>query len=327
MSSYYFARPSKSHPHRSRPRPTIHATGLAESEELAKLDITRYLDFRTDRTAHIGEGSYGDVYKGMLSRKDHTGRVHQTPVAIKILRCTPASREKIEERIRREIITWRTVSRHANVADFLGIHKMPGRPPSLVSRFVRNSDFLGYISRHPDQKLPKAKDIARGLDHLHGSGVIHGDLKVDNVLVSDSGDAQITDFGISVIPEIQGFTTLVPRNLRYSAPELSPIEFREESSAINPTRESDIFSLGILFLQLFHGAASSIPYNHIPYNPRDPSEINLHRHVHRGERPLRHGYNFISDSRWALIEWCWAPDPHVRPRIETVREIMRSHGF
>jgi len=322
MSNYYFAK--QPYPPRSRARPTIRETGLAD--ELARLDITNHVDFSTgNRAAHIGEGSYGDVYKGTFSHRDHTGHVHQIPVAIKILRCTPIFRPKIEERIRREIITWIRVSQHANVAEFLGIHKIPGHPPSLVSRFVRNNDFLGYISRYPDQKLPKARDVARGLDHLHRNSVIHGDLKVDNILISDSGDAQITDFGISVIPEIQGFTTVIPRNLRYSAPELSPID--EQSSIVNPTRESDIFSLGILFLQLFHGEAKSIPYNHIPYNRHDPSEITLHRHIHRGERPFRDHYNRMANSRWALIEWCWAADPRSRPRIETVRETLRSHGF
>lgn len=167
----------------------------------------------------------------------------------------------------------------------------------------------------------------------------------DNILIADTGDAQITDFGISVIPEFQGFTTVVPRNIRFAAPELSPItELPAGTSVINPTAASDIFSLGILFLQvclpleyancsadafsqLFHGAVTSIPYNHVPPSNRDPSEIHLLQLIHRGVRPLRENYNFIPNSRWALIEWCWASRPHSRPNITDVREAMRSRGF
>lgn len=66
-------------------------------------------------------------------------------------------------------------------------------------------------------------------------------------MVSDNGRAQIADFGVSAIPELEGFTTALDRNVRQSAPELFPLG---ESPPIKPTKESDIFSLGILFLQV-----------------------------------------------------------------------------
>ena len=71
----------------------------------------------------------------------------------------------------------------------------------------------------------------------------------ENVLVSDDGVAQINDFDMSRILETQGFTTKILRNIRFNAPELMPIT--EETCDILPTFQSDIFSLGILFLQVF----------------------------------------------------------------------------
>ena len=71
----------------------------------------------------------------------------------------------------------------------------------------------------------------------------------DNVLLSDQGVAQINDFGMSAILDTSGFTTKILRNVRFNAPELMPIS--EEASNVLPTFKSDIFSLGILFLQVF----------------------------------------------------------------------------
>jgi serine/threonine protein kinase len=71
----------------------------------------------------------------------------------------------------------------------------------------------------------------------------------DNVLVSDDGVALINDFGMSRILNVRGFTTRILRNIRFNAPELMPIS--EQPTDIHPTFESDIFSLGMLFLQVF----------------------------------------------------------------------------
>src|ERR1700685_1538815 len=71
----------------------------------------------------------------------------------------------------------------------------------------------------------------------------------DNILISDQGVAQITDFDIARILGVQGYTTLTFRNVRYAAPELRPltdVDMRE----VRPTAESDIFSLAILLLQV-----------------------------------------------------------------------------
>lgn len=162
--------------------------------------------------------------------------------------------------------------------------------------------------------------MARGIDHLHGNSVIHGDIKPENVMISDDGRAQIVDFGVAVIPNIAGFTTVVDWNARYTAPQLLPID---GSDAPKPTKESDIFSLGILFLQLFDGRADCLPYNQYPLNnPRDPHNIKLIKAIHAGERPRREAYNFNyqgQGDRWRLIEACWAAHPRARLTIQQVR--------
>jgi len=230
----------------------------------------------------------------------------------------------IEKRLDREIATWRGL-KHPNVSEFLGIAYMnPDLPPGLVSRWVLRHDFLEYIGRHPDLKRTKAQEVACGVQYLHEQGVVHGDLKVDNVLISDQHRAQITDFGIARILDVSGYTTMTRRNIRYTAPELMSISLDEDAPDERPTLQSDIFSLGILLLQLFHGPDQDpqrgLPYNHIRYNKR-AADFPLQELIHKGERPIRKRYNWIHDVHWRLIEQCWEHNPFERP---VIAEVLRT---
>ena len=71
------------------------------------------------------------------------------------------------------------------------------------------------------------------------------------MLISDqhAAHAQLTDFGIACILDVKGFTTMNQRNVRYTPPELMPLE-EIEDEVVRPTQQSDIYSLGILFLQV-----------------------------------------------------------------------------
>ncbi|KAF7987028.1 hypothetical protein HWV62_139 [Athelia sp. TMB] len=240
-------------------------------------------------------------------------------VAVKVLKFTPQNRRKIEERLKREVVTWKKVSQLDYVADFLGIYCTPNDPPYLVLPYYKHNNLLRYTSGcHLDARLVLAKEICRGLDTLHGNNVVHGDLKPENIMISDSGHAQIADFGVSIIPGLSGFTTVINWNARHSAPELLPIT---DSVPVKPTKETDIFSLGILLMQLFDGRPECLPYNHVHIDQhRDPHEINLIRAIHKGDRPRSENYGFkYQANRWALIEKCWAADPRSRLDIGRVR--------
>ncbi|KAF7983198.1 hypothetical protein HWV62_23460 [Athelia sp. TMB] len=279
-------------------------------------DLTSRVTIKKDRDSLLGEGSYGQVYLGWYQKN---GQDIQIQVAVKCLMHTPDTKKKIEERLMREMVTWMSVAQHENVADLKGICKSVNDPPYLVMPFYHRNKFLLHASNHHDQRLSLAKDVARGLDHLHGNHVIHGDIKPENIMISDEGRAQIADFGVSVIPQVKGFTTVVNWNARQTAPELLPLD---DSPPPKPTKESDIFSLGILLLQLFDGRVDCLPYNRYPLNSaKDPHDIKLIQAIHAGDRPRRGDYAFNHQGdRWRLIEACWAADPRARSTIEQVRK-------
>jgi len=241
-------------------------------------------------------------------------------VVVKVLKGTLEEQQKIEQRLRREVAAWRYL-KHPNVTQFLGIASLQlGRSPGLVSPFLLRNDFLAYIGRHSNLKREKAIEVAHGLQYLHANKIVHGDLRVDNVLVSNDGTAQLNDFGISHVLDVQGFTTKIIRNIRFTAPELMPIS--DQTSDIHPSCETDIFSLAMLLLQLFHGpdknVQSGLPYNHVRLRSGTEYDFRLLRRIHDGERPIRERYRSMFDQHWALLCQCWEGDPSARPDITYV---------
>jgi len=288
--------------------------------DLSLLELTGYVR-RDPQYPYPMYGTTGEVFRALYEWTDpRTLQVQSRKVVVKVLRGSSMERAKIEERVRREVATWRYL-KHPNVTEFLGIACLvPGRPPGLVSRFIQRNNFLEYIGRHPNLKQDKARDVALGLQYLHDKRIVHGDLKADNVLVTDSGVAQLNDFGISRMLDVQGFTTKVMHSIRFTAPELMSIT--EEESDTKPTFQSDIFSLGMLFLQIFHGPdkdfQSGLPYNHVRFRQGIKHDFRLVRRIHEGERPVRHRYTPMYDQQWDLLCLCWHWDPAARPNITTI---------
>ncbi|KZP16958.1 kinase-like protein [Athelia psychrophila] len=299
---------------------------IDESDE----DITSRVELRRHRENQLGEGSFGQVYRAWYTQRGGEKILaSNVQVAVKVVMCTALNKKKVKERLMREIITWNRVSKKEEVADFMGIYQVPNEPPYLVMPYYKNNKLLHYLAtRQPHERLARqstrglihavqAKEITRGLDLLHGNRVIHGDLKPENILVSDAGCAQIADFGFALIPELEGFTTFADRNVRHSAPELLPLS--NVDIATKPTRQSDIYSLGILLLQIFDGRVDCLPYEHVPISNRDPTESALLSRIHDGERPKRRSHPNISDSMWSVIAACWVGIPSARPSIQEVR--------
>ncbi|KZP18153.1 kinase-like protein [Athelia psychrophila] len=160
----------------------IQASGEVGPEQMDKLDITRQIEFKKHRSNFIGEGRHSQVYRGWYTQSSG----EKLSVAVKVPMCTPQSRRDVEERLMREIITWKRVSREEDVADFMGIYRAPNEPPYLILPYYKNNNLLQYMAtRSPDERLARAKEIARGLDLLHSNHVIHGDLKLVRLVSSN----------------------------------------------------------------------------------------------------------------------------------------------
>lgn len=150
--------------------------------------ITRY---EVDRQEKIGIGFFSNVYRGSW---------HGRTVAIKVL-----VNETPRKLFIREVEIWKSLN-HPNVLELYGASSTTAEPPwFLVSPYCPNGSLVGYLQNLPGKSpdppgvdlLAMIHEIARGMAYLHGRGVLHGDLKAANILVTNDRCCVISDFGQS----------------------------------------------------------------------------------------------------------------------------------
>jgi len=100
----------------------------------------------------------------------------------------------------REIEIWNRIKPHPFILQFYGAHHY-GHYPFIISEYCNNGTVKSYTSKDNvtfNQKLQIMHDIATGIYHLHKNRIIHGDIKSNNILISNDGTPKICDFGLSV---------------------------------------------------------------------------------------------------------------------------------
>ncbi|KAJ3561670.1 hypothetical protein NP233_g10054 [Leucocoprinus birnbaumii] len=194
----------------------------------------------------------------------------------------------------KELVLW-SHSSHPNVLPFYGVFlESTGQSQRicLVSPFMKIMYLIfpifGLPAKHDFR--PKILDVINGLDYLHVYGIIHSDLKGQNVLISDEGRGLLTDFGAShIVMATAGPTTSsVFSTLHFAAPELM------EGAALS-RRE--------------------LPKRPSPIKIDDGDETNWDLEVDNDWDP-------IDDQAWTLITKCCVPDPERRLKIPAVQELI-----
>ncbi|KAF8603988.1 kinase-like protein [Ceratobasidium sp. AG-I] len=156
--------------------------------------------------------------------------------------------------------------------------------------------------------------VADGLAYLHSCGVVHGDLKGANVLLSDDGSPLLTDFGNAILQErtLQFTCTTARTSLspRWAAPEL----FHGEESY---SFEANVFALGMTILEIITG---SVPYNHL-------KDLGVLLAVAQGRFPERPEGSIPTKSKhgdtlWSILTRCWHGKIKSRPSASAVRDEM-----
>jgi serine/threonine-protein kinase len=191
--------------------------------------------------ARLGTGGMGTVYQGTDLT---TGRT----VAIKMLHANLATAEQFLKRFEREARVMAALS-HPNLIKLLSIEH--DELPFLVMPFVEGHSLSKHLKSRKRlsarEALPILAQLCEGLGYLHSRGIVHRDVKPDNVLLSSDGHVTLLDFGISRKGGPSELT--VPGQMlgtvRYMAPEQAleqPIDLR-----------ADLYSLGLLTYHLLTG--------------------------------------------------------------------------
>lgn len=208
--------------------------------------------------------------------------------------------------------------RHSRILEFLGTVDVGGQK-ALVSNYMHNGNLLEYLKSNPGSDKKKLiVQVAEGIEYLHTHArIVHGDLKCENVLISDSGDALLADFGLSTSVERSQFnvTTMTGiremNTIRFAAPELLQGSDDPTVRPRSKTVESDVYAFGMLILQ----ALTELP----PWF--DQNTMAVMQKVCQGLHPPQPTSNSlvtISHSWWYVCLECWSTIPRDRPSIVTV---------
>jgi tRNA A-37 threonylcarbamoyl transferase component Bud32 len=218
----------------------------------------------------IGRGGMGTVYKA------YDSKIREV-VALKLLKPEIASDIEVIERFRNELKLARQVS-HRHVCrmydlgeEWLSIY--------ISMEYVAGEDLKSFIRRSGHLNEPKAIDLARqileGLVEAHRLGVVHRDLKPQNIMIDKDGNAKIMDFGIARSLHTKGVTGtgVIIGTPEYMAPEQA--EGRDIDHRV------DIYALGAILFEMvtgrvpFEGATPlSVVLKHRSEPPADPQTLN-----------------------------------------------------
>jgi tetratricopeptide (TPR) repeat protein/predicted Ser/Thr protein kinase len=209
----------------------------------AILEPGRVLGNRYEILAVLGQGGMGAVYK-----------VHDREVggfaALKVIRPEMANKPEVLQRFKQELILARQVT-HKNVIRIHDLGEADG-VKFITMDFVEGHDLASLIRERgkfePEEAAGIIAQVCRALDAAHTEGVVHRDLKPQNIMVDTQGRVKVMDFGIARSTEAEGGMTQTGALL--GTPEyMSP----EQAKGLHVDSRSDLFSLGIIFYEMLTG--------------------------------------------------------------------------
>ncbi len=189
---------------------------------------------------------------GMAAVWSATDTVLDRSVAIKRLHAGLLADEEHAERFRREAVLVARLS-HPNLVRLLDRGEDPDGP-YLVMELVDGENLRARIRREgpldPDEAARICAEVGRALSYAHGQGVVHRDIKAQNVLLTAEGGVKLADFGIARLIETEGEPGLTKTDMLLgSADYLSP----EQADGRPLDARTDIYSLGILLYECLTG--------------------------------------------------------------------------
>src|ERR1700687_4705518 len=218
------------------PRPS------SEAASKGQLEPGTVLGDRFEVLQLLGQGGMGAVYKARDLELDRL-------VALKLIRPDLASHPEILRRFKQELILAREVT-HRNVILIFDLGQAQGIK-FITMEYVEGRDLRSLIHEKgkmaPEEAVPILLQIAAALDAAHHAGVVHRDLKPQNIMSDKDGRVYVMDFGIARSLETPGMTQT---GALMGTPEyMSP----EQAKGEKVDARSDLFALGIIFYEMLTG--------------------------------------------------------------------------
>lgn len=241
----------------------------------------------------IGAGGIGDVYRAVCSATGAT-------VAVKLLRDI-TDHSVAWHRTRRELHALRALDGHPHVIQVVDVL---GDVPGFVMDHAPGGSVSALLDRAgPTLPVPDivmiGRDTASALQAAHAQGIIHRDVKPQNLLIDIDGRIRLCDFGIASLTRSDEFRTRTSaRSMRYASPE-----DLEEDVQVGPA--TDVYSLGATLVHLLRGSPPTLKERLSPWEPTstdDADRTELER----------------------IIADCLHPEPEHRPTPDEVLRRLAS---
>ena len=242
-------------------------------------------------TELIGKGGMGEVYLADDTELDRR-------VAIKFLPAGYSNNPDVLERFKREAKAAAALN-HPNIITIHDVGAHEGKP-YIVMEHV-DGEPLSKVIERKDLAIERALEIAAqifdGLSAAHEAGVVHRDIKPDNVLIDRSGRVRVLDFGLAKLHDATAITA--EETTLGTAAYMSP----EQTRGADVDERSDLFSAGVVLYEMVAGQR--------PFPGDHPSAV-LYAIANQEPQPLRRYNNQASEGLERLVTKLLAKDPESR---------------
>ncbi len=236
---------------------------------ITRLAVGSIFSNRYEILEELGKGGMGEVYKVNDKKLDEE-------MALKVLKPEIAANKEMIERFKNELKYARKIA-HRNVCKMYDLNEEE-ETPYITMEYVKGEDLKSYIRKEErikeEEAIVLAKQVCGGLVEAHRLGVVHRDLKPQNIMIDKDGDIKVMDFGIARSVEAAGVTQ---SGVIIGTPDyMSP----EQAEGEEADQRSDIYALGVILYEMVTGSvpfkgdtALSVVLKHKAQLPQDPKTL------------------------------------------------------